>query len=188
MIALSVVVHHELPDRALKRCLPEEDHAAQTFLFDGTHEPLGESIQIGRFWRQSNNVDAVPDENAAECVGVFRIPIENQVSLAAKKAVVRVGQIARDLRHPTVIRIGSNARDLYGAAGDVDKEQDVVCDKSLDRADLDSEEISCRQAFPMSSEKRRPRGVLVSLRGGLNTVFSENISDGAASDLMSQIG
>jgi len=48
----------------------------------------------------------------------------------------------------------------------VDKEQDVVCDKSLDRADLDSEEISCRQAFPMSSEKRRPRGVLVSLRGG----------------------
>jgi hypothetical protein len=44
MIALSVVVHHELPDRALKRCLPEEDQAAQTFLFDGTHEPLGESI------------------------------------------------------------------------------------------------------------------------------------------------
>jgi hypothetical protein len=84
--------------------------------------------------------------------------------------------------------MGSNARDLYGAAGDVDKEQDVVCDKSLDRADLDSEEISCRQAFPMSLEKRRPRGVLVSLRGGLNTVFSENISDGAASDLMSQIG
>jgi hypothetical protein len=44
MIALSVVVHHELPDRPLKRCLPEEDHAAQTFLFDGTNEPLGESI------------------------------------------------------------------------------------------------------------------------------------------------
>ena len=40
----------------------------------------------------------------------------------------------------------------------------------------------------MSLEKRRPRGVLVSLRGGLNTGFSENISDGAASDLMSQIG
>jgi hypothetical protein len=40
----------------------------------------------------------------------------------------------------------------------------------------------------MSLEKRRPRGVLVSLRGGLNTVFSENISDGAASDLMSQVG
>jgi hypothetical protein len=65
------------------------DHAAQALLLDRTHKPLGEGVQIEQFWRQSNNLDALPDERTAEGVGVFRIPIENQVSLAAKQGVFR---------------------------------------------------------------------------------------------------
>jgi hypothetical protein len=34
MIALSMIVRHELPDCVLKRCRFEEDHPAQTFLFN----------------------------------------------------------------------------------------------------------------------------------------------------------
>jgi hypothetical protein len=43
-------------------------------------------------------LNAFADENAAECVRVFHIPIENQIALAAKEAVVQVGEIPRDLR------------------------------------------------------------------------------------------
>jgi hypothetical protein len=50
MIALGMIVRHELP---------------------------------GRSWRQSNDLNAFADENAAECVRVFRVPIENQIVLAA---------------------------------------------------------------------------------------------------------
>src|ERR1700682_1457286 len=38
------------------------------------HEPLCESVQIGRSWRQPNDLNAFAHENAAECVRVF-LPI-----------------------------------------------------------------------------------------------------------------
>jgi hypothetical protein len=83
---------------------------------------------------------------------------------------------------------GSDTRDLQGAVGDIDEEQNVVCHQSPDRADLDGEKICRHQAFPMSSKERRPRHVLIALRGRIDAVFSENVGDGAARNLMSQIG
>src|SRR5450759_729213 len=91
------------------------------------HEPLGESVQIRRSCRQSNDLNAFSDQNAAQCVRVFRIPIENQIALAAQEAVVRVGEIARDLRHPPAVGMGSDTSDLHGAVDDIDEEQNVVC-------------------------------------------------------------
>jgi hypothetical protein len=72
-------------------------------------------------------LNAFAHENAAERVRVFGIPIENQIALAAKEAVVQVGEIPRDLRHPPAVGMGSDTRDLHGAAGDIDEEQNVVC-------------------------------------------------------------
>jgi hypothetical protein len=34
MIALGMIVRHELQERVLKRCRSEEDHPAQTLLFN----------------------------------------------------------------------------------------------------------------------------------------------------------
>ena len=81
-----------------------------------------------------------------------------------------------------------DACDVYGSGGDVDKEQDIVGDETLDRADLDAQEVRRRQTLPVSLQKRRPSGVRVSLRSGLDPVISEDIGDGAASNAMSQIG
>src|SRR5674476_1687293 len=64
----------------------------------------------------------------------------------------------------------------------------TLCHQSPDSADLDGEKISRHQAFPMSSKKPRPRHVLISLRGRIDAVFSENVGDRAAPELMSQIG
>ena len=54
-----------------------------------------------------------------------------------------------------------DAGDVYGAGGDVDKEQDVVRDETLDRADLDAQEVRRRQTLPVSLQKRRPSGVRI---------------------------
>jgi hypothetical protein len=45
-------------------------------------------------------MNALANENAAECVGVFCISIERQIALAAKEALVHVGDVARYLPHP----------------------------------------------------------------------------------------
>jgi hypothetical protein len=44
MIALGVIVRHEMVEREPQRGLPEEDHAAQALLSNGAHEPLGERV------------------------------------------------------------------------------------------------------------------------------------------------
>jgi hypothetical protein len=76
MIALGVIVRHEMVERVPKRGLPEEDHAAQALFFYGAHEPHCERVQIGRSGRQPHDLEARPQENALECLRVLRIPIE----------------------------------------------------------------------------------------------------------------
>src|SRR5262249_22929901 len=87
MVAFTVIMHHVLPDCVLKRYLSEEDHSVQTLFFYGTHEPLCESIQVRTSWRESNDIDALADEEVAELRRVFRVPVENQVPLTAKKTI-----------------------------------------------------------------------------------------------------
>jgi hypothetical protein len=47
MIALSMVVRHEVADRVVKRDLYEEDPSIQTLGLYCAHEAFGERIQIG---------------------------------------------------------------------------------------------------------------------------------------------
>lgn len=77
---------------------------------------------------------------------------------------------------------------VHRAGGDVDKEQDVIGDETLERANLDAQEVSRRQALPVSLQESRPSGVLASLGCGLDTILFENIGNGATSNLMPQIG
>src|ERR1017187_9680875 len=109
---------------------------------------------LSRSCRQSNDLNAFSDENAAQCVRVFRIPIENQIALAAKQAVVRVGEIPR-VRHPPAVGMGSDTRDLHGAVDDIDQEQNVVCHQCPDSADLDGEKICRHQAYREDSPENR---------------------------------
>jgi hypothetical protein len=81
-----------------------------------------------------------------------------------------------------------DAGDGYGSGGDFDKEQDIVRNETLDRADLDAQEVRRRQTLPVSLQKCRPSGVRVSLRSGLDPVLFQDIGDGAAFYVMPQIG
>jgi hypothetical protein len=71
MIALGMVMRHEVFDGLPKRCLSEEDHPTQAFLL--YLAALGESFQIRRSRRQADDLDAVPHEKAAEGICVFGV-------------------------------------------------------------------------------------------------------------------
>ena len=46
MVPLSVVMHHELSDRAPQRRLADEHHAIKALVLDRAYEPLGVSVQV----------------------------------------------------------------------------------------------------------------------------------------------
>jgi hypothetical protein len=167
---------------------PKKDHPIQTFFLYGTDKSLRERVQVWGSWRQSNNVDALTDEYVTKSVRVFRVAVENRIPRAAKEAIAHVGDVARDLRHPSVVRMRGNAGDVYGSGGEVDKEQYVLRYETSHRADFDAQEVGGRQTFPVSLQKRRPSGVCAPLGSGLDPVVSEDIGDSAASNLMSKIG
>ena len=73
----------------------------------------------------------LPYEKGAERVGIFRVSVEKQMARAVKKSVVFIGDVPRDLHHPYVLRMSSDAGDVYGSGGGIDKEQDVICDQTL---------------------------------------------------------
>ena len=107
---------------------------------------------------------------------------------AAKETIFDIGDVTCNLGHPPIVGVGCDAGDVDRSGGDVDEEQDVIRDQPLDRVHLDAHEIGRCQAFPVGLEKRRPSSVPVSLGGRLDAVLSEDVGDGASTNLMSQIG
>jgi len=134
MIALSMVVSHEVGDRELKRGMPEEDHAVQALGFYRAHETFGECIQIRRSRPESNEVDAL-----------------------AKDAIFGVGDIACNLHHPSIVGVGCDAGNVDRSRGNVDEEEDVVVDQPLHRVYLVGQEVGHRQAL-FACRPRAPRG------------------------------
>lgn len=83
--------------------------------------------------------------------------------------------------------MSGDACNVNGSRDYVYKEQDVMRDETLDRADFDAQEICRRQTFPVSLQKRRPPGVRASLGSGFYPVLLKDVRDGAASNLMPEI-
>jgi len=99
VIPLGMIMRHEVFDGMTQRRLSEEDHPAQ-----------------------ADDFDAVAHEEAAEGIGVFGVPIEDEVSLAAKKPFVNICEIARRLHHPWSIGVRGGSSDVHGPGRDVDEE------------------------------------------------------------------
>jgi hypothetical protein len=187
MIAFAVVMRHEVGDRTVKRGLSEEDHSVQALRLYRVHEALRECIQIRRSRRQSNEVDALTDEDITKLVCVFCISVEYQIPRVAKEADLGIGDIARNLCHSSIVGMRRDASNVDRAGGNVDEEEDVVRHQPPDRVYLNAQEVGRCQAFPVGFEKRRPSSMAVSLRSRLDAVFSEDVGDGASANLMTQI-
>lgn len=111
-------------------------------------------------------MDALTVECVTKLSRVLCISVENQIPLAAKESVFGIGDITRNLGHPAIVRVRCDAGDVHRPRCDVDEEQEVIRDQSLERVYLDAQEIGCRQTFPVGFKKRRPSRVSISLGGG----------------------
>jgi hypothetical protein len=97
--------------------------------------------------------------------------VENQVPRAAEKTTVHGGDVPRDLLHPGAVRMRRDSSDVYRPGSNIDEEEDVIGDESLECTYFDAQEIGRRQAFPVSFDERRPPGMSVTLGSWLDALF-----------------
>jgi hypothetical protein len=71
-------------------------------------------------------------------------PFHDEVTRISKKAIMGIGDIARDLCHPGTVRMWGNTRDMDLSRRDIDKEEEIVRSQSLGREDLHTQEVGRR--------------------------------------------
>jgi hypothetical protein len=54
-------------------------------------------------------VDAFADEDVTKLVCVFCVSIDDQIALAVKDTVFGIGDVARNLHHPSIVGVGCDA-------------------------------------------------------------------------------
>ena len=127
-------------------------------------QPFDISVQIRRTVRQPNDVRSGVLEQIAELCGELLVVVHDEESLAAQKAVERVGEIPTNLHHERAVRPGSDSGNVHFSRRQLDDDEHIVGHESADRGDLDGEEVGRSNGFPMGGEKREdaaPRGTTV---------------------------
>ena len=138
------------------------------------------SVQIRRTVRQPNDNCSSVLEQVAKLRGELLVAVQDEQSIAAQKAVERVGEIPTDLHHEPAVRPGSDSSNVHFSRRQLDDDEHIVGHEPADRGDLDGEEVGRSNGFPMGREKRAPRRPLTSLWCGLDAMFPHNIGDGAS--------
>ncbi len=94
MWPLLMIMLDVLRDGMMQGCPTEEDHPVQTFRFDRTDKPLGESVEIRTARWQGQRLDAGGAEDHIKSTGEFRIPVVQKVSAAGKRVAAGHGEIS----------------------------------------------------------------------------------------------
>jgi hypothetical protein len=111
----------------------------------------------------------------------------NQVSFSSQDSVLRVREIPGDLAHPQSVRHLRDARDFYLPRRQVDEEQN---DKSLQPSPgphFHGEEICSYNQLPMPAQKLLPRRLPAPFGCWFDSVPFQDLRDGAAGKLVSQV-
>ena len=107
----------------------ENDDQIQTFVFDRFYESLSEGVASGRPRRTKCDLHSRIFQDRLEGWGVFRVSVDDQMSLSVRETINAVGKGASDLLHPLFVRCQSGSADVDNARFEVDDEQSVVCQK-----------------------------------------------------------
>ena len=185
--ALSVMMMDELSDGTAQRWLTEKDHSLQALALDRQNKPFNVSVQIRRTVRQPHDVSFGVLKQVPKLRGELLVAVQDEPSLAAQKAVEWVGEIPTCLHHEGAVRPGSDSSNVHFSRRQLDDDEHIVGHEPADRGDLDGEEVSRSNGFPMGGEKRAPWRPLTSLRRRLDAMFSQNIGDGAPGYRMAEI-
>ncbi len=92
----------------------------------GSSETLGIRVAVGRFGRALNRLEASVSKDAKELVGILRILVVDEESLAAQEAVVFIGEVSGDLCHKSIMRVGRDPSGGDSPCGKFHEEEDAV--------------------------------------------------------------
>jgi hypothetical protein len=97
-------------------------------------------IEIRAFRRQPNSRQ-LRAQHHAESGTEQRVAIVNEPASASQESVDGVGEVAPDLLHPCIVRLLDDACDLDATTCEVDDEQHVVTNETLECKHFDVEEV-----------------------------------------------
>jgi hypothetical protein len=104
------------------------------------------------------------------------------VRRTAEHSGLGIRQVPRHLQHPRLIRVRCYAGNDDAACGEIDHEEDVVCDQASPAPYLDGKKVAGRDRFPVRLEEHRPGDTMAMIRGRLNQMILQNTANRAASD------
>ena len=107
-----------------------------------SHKIFGVAIQIRRERRKPDRLDAYALKNRIKLLGVFFIPIVNDVFFLGEFTIIGC-KVSGGLRHPFVLRIRSDAGNNNLAGFKMNEKEDVIRYETERRPDLSGEEITC---------------------------------------------
>ena len=102
-------------------------------------------------------------------------------------AYFEIGDIPYYLRHPFLMRIRSDSRDVDLECAQMDEEKDVIRDQSEARPHFGGEEIGCHRYIHVASDELTPRCFLLRLGNRWQTVFPKYISNRCVAYPVSQV-
>jgi hypothetical protein len=132
MVTFTVIVGHELRERAAQVPLSERNEAVETFLFDGTNEPLRVRIAVRRPERYPYNPHTRCLEDVPNGGAPLAITVADEKSLSIEHAVDGIRQLPRDLEHERFVRMRCTGDDLDPPRVEFNDEDSVVRDQAAE--------------------------------------------------------
>ena len=99
MVPLTVVVRHEICNRATKMALPQQDHALEALLLDRPHESFRVRVAVRCPQRRLNDSHALLLEERQHGTTPLSIAIADQHATVSQDPVHRIRQAAHGLHH-----------------------------------------------------------------------------------------
>jgi hypothetical protein len=187
MIPLPVIVNGVLTSCLSKRPLAEEDHAIEALLLDRSNESFGVGVQVGRAVGQAHDFDTGILQEIPERDGELGIPVEDEEPFLSEGSIDGIGEVPADLYHPRFTWTGRDSSNVDATCCEFDHEEDIERDESTRCPDLDGEEVRGGKYVPVGLEELTPRRPFASLRSGVDSVLSKDVTDRGAPDSMTNV-
>ena len=100
MVALRMIMRHELVQSSVERAFAEQDELGKALLLNGANPTLGERVQIRAPWRTWQTINAAGSQHVIKFRRELRIAVMDQAAMVAEPAGCLVDRIAGHLNHP----------------------------------------------------------------------------------------
>jgi len=187
VISFQLIVLDVLGNELSEVPLTERNDAGETLTADGSDEALSESVEVGAPGRQTHAADAAAEQQFRELSSKHRITVMNQETRVLEEAVDGIEQAADRVLYPSLMQVSDDACDANATSFQVDSEEHVVPDDARERDDFDGDEVGGRDGAGMRLQEGRPRAASRALGSWLEPGVMEDVLDGAARQVMTEI-